>query len=192
MVPPTADEVLKAYELTKSSLVRPDTMRVSVLYVDTRGKSDSDARKAKAKLDDVADSLKVNPSKFDEYVLRAGDAAGYKAIASLYMEKTSQNRTLFGSDLFDMVFKLKTGEISPMVQSPTGYRIVRANEFLPQKQLGLSDPVPGNQNMTIQQYISYQVASDKEAKFMDKLEADLIGKLKSEATIKIFEDNMKW
>jgi len=108
------------------------------------------------------------------------------------MEKTTQNRSLFGADLFDIVFKLKVGDISALVESPTGYRIVRANEFLPQKQLGLSDPVPGNQNTTIQQFIAYQVASDKEAKFMDKLETDLIAKLRAEATIKTFDENLKW
>jgi hypothetical protein len=189
---PTADEILKAYELAKSSLVRPDTLRVSVLYVDTRGKSDADAKKAKATLDGISAALKVNPDKFDEYALRASDAAGYKAISSLYLEKTNQNRTLFGAELFDAAFKLKAGDISAVVQSPTGYRIMRANEFLPQKQLGLSDTVPGNQNMTIQQFIAYQVASDKEAKFMDKLEADLIAKLRSEAVIKSYDDNLKW
>ncbi|HCO48094.1 MAG TPA: hypothetical protein DIT55_01070 [Spirochaetaceae bacterium] len=192
LVAPTADEILKAYDLAKASLVRPDTMRVSVLYVDTRAKAEADAKKAKDTLQTVASNLKINPSKFDEYMLRAGDAAGYKSIPSLYMEKTTQNRTLFGTELFDIVFKLKAGEISGLVESPTGYRIVRANEFMPQKQLGLADPVPGNQNMTVQQFIAYQVASDKEAKFMDKLEAELITKLRSEATIKTFDENLKW
>jgi len=192
MVQPTADEILKAYDLAKSSLVQPDTMRVSVIYVDTRGSSDADAKKAKAVLDSVAAVLKTNPSKFDEYVLRAGDAAGYKAIPSLYIEKTSQNRTLYGSDFFDTVFKLKTGEISGVVQSTTGYRIIRANDFVPQKQLGLSDTIPGNENVTVQQYIAYQLMNDKQAKFLSDAEADLVAKIRKEATIKVFDENLKW
>lgn len=192
MVQPTADEILKAYDLAKASLVQPDTMRVSVLYVDTRGSSDADAKKAKAVLDSVAAALKTNPSKFDEYVLRAGDAAGYKAIPSLYIEKTSQNRTLYGADLFDAIFKLKAGEISGVIQSPTGYRIVRANEFIAQKQLGLSDTIPGNENVTVQQYIAYQLMNDKQAKFLSDAEADLVAKIRKEATIKVFDENLKW
>ena len=192
MVQPTADEILKAYDLAKSSLVQPDTMRVSVIYVDTRGSSDADAKKAKAVLDSVAAVLKTNPSKFDEYVLRAGDAAGYKAIPSLYIEKTSQNRSLYGADLFDAIFKLKAGEISGVVQSPTGYRIVRANEFIPQKQLGLSDTIPGNENVTVQQYIAYQLLNDKQAKFLSDAEADLVAKIRKEATIKVFDENLSW
>ena len=192
MVQPTADEILKAYDLAKSSLVQPDTMRVSVIYVDTRGSSDADAKKAKAVLDSVAAVLKTNPSKFDEYVLRAGDAAGYKAIPSLYIEKTSQNRTLYGADLFDAIFKLKAGEVSGVIQSPTGYRIVRANEFIAQKQLGLSDTIPGNENVTVQQYIAYQLMNDKQAKFLSDAEADLVAKIRKEATIKVFDENLKW
>jgi len=192
MVQPTADEILKAYDLAKASLVRPDTMRVSVLYVDTRGKSDAEGKKAKSILDSIASALKTNPSKFDEYVLRAGDAAGYKAIPSLYIEKTSQNRTLYGSDLFDAIFKLKTGDVSSVVESPTGYRIVRANEFLPQKQLGLADTVPGNESVTVQQYIAYQLMNEKQSKFLADAEAELVTKLRKEATIKVFDENLKW
>ncbi len=189
---PSADEILKAYDLSKASLVRPDTMRVSVLYVDTRGKSEADAKKGRDSLQSVANALKINSAKFDEYMLRAGDEAGYKSIPSLYIEKTTQNKALFGSELFDTVFKLKTGEISPVVESPTGYRIVRANEFLPQKQLGLADTVPGNPNMTIQQFLAVQVAQDKQSTFLDTLEKELIEKLRAEASIKIFEEQLKW
>jgi len=52
--------------------------------------------------------------------------------------------------------------------------------------------VPGNQNLTVQEFITYQVASDKEARFMDSLETSLIEKLRAEATIKVFEENLKW
>lgn len=190
--PPSADDILKAYDLAKASLVRPDTMRVSVLYVDIRAKSEAEAKKLKEVIQGISSSLRINPGKFDEFMLRAGEAAGYKAIPSLFLEKTAQNKTIFGADLFDAVFKLKPGDISPMVESPTGYRIVRANEFLPQKQLTLADTVPGNQNLTIQEFLTYQLAEEKEAQFMDTLETELIKKLRAEASIKIFEENLKW
>jgi len=99
---------------------------------------------------------------------------------------------LFGTELFDSVFKLKTGDISSVIESPTGYRIVRANEFLPQKQLGLADTVPGNPNMTIQQFLAVLVAQDKESTFLDTLEKELIAKLRAEASIKIFEEHLTW
>lgn len=190
--PPTADEILKAYDLAKASLVRPDTIRLSVIYTDTRGKSDADIAKTKDLMNSISAALKANPSKFDEYVLRAGDAAGYKAIPSLYLEKTQQSKSIFGAEFFDAAFQAKVGEITSVIQTPSGFRIVRVNEFIPQKQLTLSDTVPGNQNLTVQEFLAMQLASEKEQAFFNKVEAEVIDSLRKEATIKIYTENLSW
>jgi len=190
---PTADEVLKAYDLAKASLIRPDTIRISVIYVDTKGKSESDIEKAKEVLSSIAATLKSNPAKFDEYVLRASDAAaGYRAIPSLYLEKTQQSKSIFGDNFFNAAFQAKVGEITPLVQTPTGYRILRVNEFIPQKQLALSDTVPGNQNLTVQEFLAMQLASEKQQNFLNTMESDLIESLRKEATIKVYSENLNW
>lgn len=189
---PTADDILKAYDLAKASLIRPDTIRISVIYVDTKGKSDADIAKAKEAINGVSAALKANPSKFDEYVLRAGDAAGYKAIPSVYLEKTQQSKSIFGEAFFNAAFQAKTGEITPVIQTPTGLRIVRVNEFMAQKQLTLSDTVPGNQNLTVQEFLAMQLASEKEQSFMNKTESDLIESLRKNATIKVYTENLNW
>ncbi len=189
---PTADDILKAYDVAKSSLVRPDTIRISVIYIDTKGKNDAEIEKAKELIHDISAALKANPSKFDEYVLRAGDAAGYKAIPSLYLEKTQQSKSIFGEAFFNAAFQAKTGEITPVIQTPTGFRIVRVNEFIAQKQLTLSDPVPGNQNLTVQEFLAIQLAMEKEQTFLNKVETDLIESLRKEATIKVYPENLNW
>jgi parvulin-like peptidyl-prolyl isomerase len=189
---PTADDILKAYDLAKASLVRPDTIRISVIYADTKGKSDSDIAKSKDLMNGISTALKSNPSKFDEYVLRAGDAAGYKAIPSLYLEKTPQSKSIFGDDFFTTAFQTKTGEITSVIQTPAGFRIVRVNEFIAQKQLTLSDTVPGNQNLTVQEFLAMQLASEKEQSFLNRMESDLIDSLRKEATIKVYTENLTW
>ncbi len=192
LTPPTADDILKAYDLAKASLVRPDTIRISVIYVDTKGKSDADIAKAKDTMASISSALKANPSKFDEYVLRAGDAAGYKAIPSLYLEKTAQSKSIFGDDFFNAAFQTKIGDITSVIQTATGLRIVRVNEFVPQKQLTLSDTVPGNQNLTVQEFLAMQLASEKEQNFLNKTESDLIASLRKQATVKIYTENLNW
>jgi parvulin-like peptidyl-prolyl isomerase len=189
---PTADEILKAYDLAKASLVRPDTIRISVIYVDTKGKTNAEIAKAKELINSISVSLKSNPTKFDEYVLRASDQAGYKAIPSMYLEKTQQSKSIFGDEFFNAAFQANVGEITPVIETPVGYRIVRVNEFLAQKQLTLSDPVPGNQNLTVQEFLAIQLASEKQQAFLNKAEADLIEALRKEATIKIYSENLNW
>lgn len=187
---PSADDILKAYADAKAALTMPDTMRVSVLYVDTRGKSEDAVRKAKETITGLQAAVKSNPAKFDELMLRAGDAAGYKALPNVYVERTAQNKSLFGPEFYDAVFRLKTGEVSPVVESATGFRLIRANEFSAQHLLNLSDPVPGNQGITVQQFLAIQISQERQGAALDTLEATLIAQLRKEATIKIFEENL--
>jgi len=66
------------------------------------------------------------------------------------------------------------------------------NEFLPQKQLTLSDTVPGNQNLTVQEFLAIQLSNEKQQAFLTKAETDLIESLRKEATIKIYTENLNW
>ncbi len=188
---PSPEDILKAYDLQKSSLVRPDTARVSILYVDLRGKSEDDRKKSSELFRGIAAQLKSNASRFDEIMLKAADPqAGYKATVSLLVEKTPQAQNLYGNEFFDAVFKLKAGELSPLIENTAGLQIVRLNESLPQKQLTLSDPVPGQTNATVQDYIAYNLAMKARSDFLQKIQDELLGQLRKEATIKIFEENL--
>jgi parvulin-like peptidyl-prolyl isomerase len=190
---PTADEILKEYDLQKSNLVRPDTARVSVIYGDLRGLPDADRKKSQALFRDMAAQLRNNPAKFDEYVLRAVDpSAGYKAEMSVPIEKTPQSQSVYGADFLEKVFSLKPGEISGLVEGETGLQIVRFNELLPQKQLTLSDTIPGQANATVQDLIAYQLAQQKQAALVEKLQADLIVLLLKEGTVKIYDENLSF
>jgi parvulin-like peptidyl-prolyl isomerase len=190
-VPPTVEEILKAFDMAKSTLVRPDTIRASVLFVDLRNKGEDDRKKAREVLKAAAATLKLNPDKFDEYLLRGRDGtAGYKSLSSIYVEKTTQDSTLYGKDFFDFAFKQKNGDISGLIESPSGMQVVRINEFLPQKQLGLTDPIPGDQNTTVSEYLAYELTVQKQSSFMDKVESELITQLRKDATIKIYEENL--
>jgi parvulin-like peptidyl-prolyl isomerase len=188
---PTPDDILKAYDLQKSSLVRPDTARISILYVDLRGKNNDDKKKSSDLFRAVAAQLRSNAAKFDELMLKAGDpATGYRATVSLLVEKTPQSQNLYGPEFFDAVFKLKAGEISPLIENSAGLQVVRMNELLPQKQLTLSDPVPGQANATVQDYIAYNLQMKQRSDFLQKVQDELLAQLRKEATVKIYEENL--
>jgi parvulin-like peptidyl-prolyl isomerase len=190
---PSADEVLKAYEFSKSQLVRPDTIRASVIFVDFRGLSADDKKKATDAIRQVAGQLKNNPSKFDEFLLKAGDqGAVYKATPSFYVEKTPQSISIYGSQFVDQVFKMKTGELSDIIENEAGLQIVRVNEVLPQKLLTLSDPIPGNPNATVQDYLKYQLMTQRQNEILAKIQSDLHDQLRSEGSVKVFEENLNF
>jgi parvulin-like peptidyl-prolyl isomerase len=189
---PSADEVLKAYDLAKASLVRPDTLRVSIIYVDLRGLSADAKAKAGDALRQVAAQLKSNAGRFDELVIRSADAGSlYKASPSVYVSKTTQYQDLYGAVFMDKVFKLKAGDVSDLIENEAGLQIVRVNEVLPQKQLTLSDSVPGQQ-ATVQDLIMQQLANEKQSKLLEKIQTDLIAGLRAEGKVTIYDENLSF
>ncbi len=190
---PTSDEILKAYELYKSQLVRPDTIRASVLYVDFRAMSAEDKKKSADALRQVASQIKSSPSKFDEFLLRAADPGSlYKSSSNFYVEKTPQAVTVYGSLFVDQAFKMKAGEVSEILENEAGIQIVRVNEVLPQKLLSLTDPLPGNPNATVQDYLRYQLGNQKQGAVLEKIQSELHDALRKEGSVKVFEENLNF
>jgi parvulin-like peptidyl-prolyl isomerase len=188
---PTSEEILQAYELYKSQLVRPDTVRVSVIYVDFRSLSADDKKKASDALRQAASTIKASPARFDEYVLRAADAGSLlKANSNFYVEKTPQAISVYGSTFVDAVFGMKVGDISAVIENEAGLQVVRVNEVLPQKMLTLTDPLPNNPNATVQDYIKYVLATKKQQDILGKIQTELHDLLRKSSDVKIFTENL--
>jgi len=188
---PTSDEILQAYELYKSQMVRPDTVRVSVIYVDLRSLSGDDKKKASDALRQAASAIKASPSRFDEYVLRAADAGSlFKANSNFYVEKTPQAISVYGNTFVDTVFGMKVGDVSAVIENEAGLQVVRVNEILPQKMLTLTDPLPNNPNATVQDYIKYMLATKKQQEVLGKIQDELHDILRKSSEVKIFTENL--
>lgn len=191
---PTADDILKAYELAKSELIRPDTAKVSELFVDLRGLAGDAKTKAAEAFRQAMARLKSDPGKFDELMLRASDpGAAYRSAPSFTVEKTSSGVQLYGQAFLDATFRLKPGEVSPIIENESGLLVVRLNEFLPQKQLGLADTVTvQNQTATVQDFLQYQIMLQRQNLLMAKIQSELVAQLRKEAKVTIYEENLKF
>lgn len=188
---PSSEEILQAYELYKSQLVRPDTVRVSVIYVDLRTLSGDDKKRASDALRQAASAIKANPSRFDEYVLKTADAGSLlKANSNFYVEKTPQAISVYGGIFVDAVFGMKVGEISAVIENEAGLQIARVNEILPQKMLTLTDPLPSNPNATVQDYIKYVLASKRQQDVLGKIQNELHDILRKSSDVKIYTENL--
>ncbi len=121
----------------------------------------------------------------------ADEGVLYRASPSVFVSKTQQYQDLYGELFMDRVFKLKSGEVSDLLENEAGLQIVRVNEVLPQKQLTLTDTVPGQQ-ATVQELLLQRLASETQAAFLDSMEKDLVASLRKEATVKIYEENLSF
>ena len=193
---PTADEIIQAYELNKKEFFVPNLVRVSMLYVDLKGKGPEDRKKALDTLNGLSAQIKSSSDKFGEFTTRAlgGDVA-YKASSQLVLPRTPDAVKAFGEKFIDTVFSMKVGSVSDPVEcagtSLTGYALARVEENTPERILGLSDMVPGK-NGTVHQLIQYQLGMQRLQATLAQIETELVTQLRSEATIKILDEKLEF
>lgn len=184
-IPPvTTDEVLSTYELYKSRLVRPDTARIAFILYQYKDKSAAERTKGAEVMKGLSDRLAKGES-FDVLRLKAQES-GYSASREpVYFERTDVFMSQFGKVFYDMVFSMKDGTNSIAFENEAGWWIIRRLEYLPQKQLELSDPYRPGQPGTVQEYIGQLLAKQRESEFLQKTFTELFAGLRGQAEIKI-------
>jgi hypothetical protein len=197
---PSVADVLRTYEDMKFNLRRPSSYRFSMLIATTKGKSDADKQKAKDLMQSISGKLKLDPSDFDKYLVQGGidKSAGFQTVMDLVIAKTAESKKQYPA-LYNSIFNLKEGEISDVVEDDSGYSIVRAIVFLPEKQLGFDDTIEGltntkaaatNPSATVLQLVVSELQNTKYAE-LQKTTRDMINaKLRKEGTITIIVSNL--
>jgi hypothetical protein len=184
-IPPIGiDEVLKIYELRKSRLVRPDTVRIAFLYFPYQDRTEAERARGTALMRDLSARLGRGEA-FDSLRLRA-QGNGYTASKdAIYFERSEKFLNEFGQKFFDTVFSLSDGSNSTPFENEAGWWIVRRLEFYPQRQLELSDIYRLGQQGTVQEYIGQEIAQQRENEFIKKTLEELFVQLRRQAEIKI-------
>jgi parvulin-like peptidyl-prolyl isomerase len=163
-----------------------------VIFVDFRGLSADAKAKERDAITKIASKIKADPTKFDEYVIKSSDpGALYKANPSVFVSRTQQSQDLYGAAFMDRVFKMKIGEVSDLIENEAGLQIVRINESLPQKQLALSDTLPGQQG-TVQDILVQRLAAEAQNKLIASIEEGLVADLRKQGSVKIYDENLNF
>ncbi|MFZ4617514.1 MAG: peptidyl-prolyl cis-trans isomerase [Rectinemataceae bacterium] len=188
----TSDDVKKEYDLNKASLVQPDSVKITLIYVDLRPLSGADRTRVSSNFKQVAAQAREGSARFDEMVLKATDPGSqYQAVPSLFVAKVPQNQNNYGAIVMDKVFKLKAGEISEVIENEAGLQVVRVNEVIAQKQLSLSDSYLG-QSTTVMEMLQQRITASKQATLLDQYQKELFADIRKRATITLFEDNLNF
>jgi hypothetical protein len=192
-------EFTQAYEDMKFNLRRPELLRFSMLFVNLQGKSDADKQKATAAMQSIADQLKVNPTRFDEFLIKGlvDQNAGYVTAPTGTIYKTQDSKKQSPA-IYAAAFALKEGEISGLISDTSRLCIIRAGETLPEKQLELTDgidtlPSAGaigylqsiSPNATVLDLIAYDLRSSKSEAFSKKVRNEIFDDIRKKASIKV-------
>ncbi|MDR3337124.1 MAG: peptidyl-prolyl cis-trans isomerase [Treponema sp.] len=193
--PPTDTEVASYYNLNKAKLVRPETVRFSMIQVPF-GTTPAEKSKARETADRLAREIGTNPSKFDEVVQKSfAPNAGYQGGDAGYLPRSQQAQAAVGQELLNTAFTLKQGEVSRLVESPQGYHILKITETYEQKNLGLDDIYQLGTRVTVQNYIRQGLADENALMAIkqatDEIVADLRGP-NNRPTFSYRKENIPW
>ncbi len=189
---PTENEIKDAYELSKAKLVRPDTVRFSMIFVPYGANAETRA-KAKEKADALAKEIGANAGKFDEALLRAqASNSGYQGGDGGYLPKTAEAQKVVGGDFMTVAFALKQGEVSRMMENQKGYQMIKVTEAYSQKTLQLDDVYQLGSRPTVREYIGNLIMQQRQQKIVETATKELVEELRTGNSFQVFDKNLAW
>jgi parvulin-like peptidyl-prolyl isomerase len=188
---PTNEEIQNTYNLMKAQLVRPETVRFSMIQV-----SFTDAAsqvKAKETADRLAREIGGDAAKFDEAVIKGQvPNSGYQAGDGGYLPRNTQAQQIVGAEFMNTAFTLKQGEVSRLMENAKSYQIIKITETYGQKNLELDDIFQLGTRMTVRDYIGNSLLQERQETLIQQATQELVTELRTGNPYQIIENNLSW
>jgi len=189
---PTEQEIQNEYLLRKHELVRPDTIRCTVIQV-PYGADAASRSKAKTLAESLIKEINNDPAKFDEVAQRSvAPNSGYQAGDAGYLPRNPEARNVVGQAFLDAAFNLKQGQVSKLIEGQQGYQIIKVTENYASKQLELSDIAQLGTRVTVRDYIGQGLLNQRQQAILKQASEELVKDLRSGKTFQVFEDRVNW
>jgi len=189
---PTDQEIQNEYLLLKNELVRPDTIRCTMIQV-AYGADAASRSKAKTLADSLVKEINNDPAKFDEVAQRSlSPNSGYQAGDAGYLPRNQEARKLVGQAFIDAAFNLKQGQVSKLIEGQQGYQIIKVTENYASKQLELNDILQLGTRVTVRDYIGQGLLNQRQQAALKQASEEIVKDLRSNKSFQIFEDRVNW
>ena len=149
------DQVKSFYDKNKATFIKPETFKISHIYVSTPGPGDGDAELAedRAKAKEIIDWVTNEArKKIDQASLALNEGKTFTSVAKEFSEdpKTSEeggdlgflmkNQTL--PEIAGAMVKLKVGETSSVIESSLGFHIIKLKSKKESQAIALDEVKP--------------------------------------------------
>ena len=189
---PTDAEILAEYNIRRSELVRPETIRVSMIMVPF-GDGAAARTNAKALADRLKREIGSDPSKFDEVAQRSVTPnSGFQAGDAGYLPRNAEARQLLGQTFIDTAFSLRQGQVSNVIEGLQGFQIIKVTENYAIKQLELTDIMQLGTRITVRDYIGQFLLTQRQQTILTQASEELLKELRTNRSFQVFEDRLNW
>jgi len=189
---PTEQEINTEYNLLKSDLVRPETIRFSMIQV-PYGPDSASRTSARTLMDTLVRRINNDPSRFDEVAAdHAIPNSGYVAGDAGFLPRNQEARQIVGQAFMDVAFALRQGQVSRLIEGQNGFQIIKVTENYASKQLELNDIFQLGTRVTVREYIGQLMLNQRQQATLAQASQELIVELRTGRSFQIFENNIRW
>lgn len=188
---PAASDVETFYKRNATSFTQAENVKFAQIYMAKTGDADQDAQKL-ATMQRVASDIKSGKLTFEAAVNQYTEDEESKADGGVMGWLSSDNnvvRQLWGDDFVDTVLSLPLGATSDVIESLTGYHIVKVTVHNDARLLGIDDRIQPDVAYTVRDYISEYLAQVNMQNAMNQALNDMVETLRSEARIRVIYSN---
>jgi parvulin-like peptidyl-prolyl isomerase len=150
---PTEAEILAEYNIRRSELVRPETIRFTMIQVPF-GPDAASRTRARTLADSLQREIGNDPAKFDEVAARSvAPNSGFQAGDAGFLPRNAEARAVVGQAFMDVAFTLRQGQVSRVIEGLQGFQIIKVTENHSGRQLELNDLIQPGTRITVREYI---------------------------------------
>jgi len=189
---PTEDEIRAQYNLVRAQVVRPETVRFSMIQV-PYGSDAASRTRARELADRLLQEIGSNPSKFDEVAARSvAPNSGYQAGDAGYLPRNPEALNVVGQNLMNTAFNLNQSQVSGLIEGLQGFQIIKVTENYDMKNLDLDDIFQLGTRITVREYLAQALMNQRQQAIMVQASQELVTELRAGRSFQIFENNLNW
>lgn len=186
---PSSYEIEIRYKETMQLFFNPEYVRVSMIFIPVLNKNTDASTVVRKKLENVYLELKNGNISFDDAVLKYSEEESikYRGGDIGYIGRDNQNLKLkLGEMFFNNMFKLSKNEISDVLESNSGFHILKITEKLEAKLLTLDDKIIPDSRILVRDYIKNGILQEKQQLSLEIALKEINLELRQQAEIIFF------
>lgn len=188
---PTDADAQKYYDefparFEQSEMVRASHILLATIDIETQTPLSEEKKQAKRKLaDDLLKRARAGED-FTKLVKEYSEDPGSRNTGGEYKfpRASADPRRAMVPEFESAAFALKPNEVSDVVTTQFGYHIIKLNEKIPAKKIGLDETIEGGK-------VSDRVKDELRRQNLEKVLPDYIKKLQEEAKVEVLDEKLK-
>ncbi len=188
---PASSDVETFYRRNATNFTQAENVKFAQIYMAKTGDASADSQKLST-MQRVASDIQSGKMTFEAAVNQYTEDEASKADGGVMGWLSSDNtvvRQLWGDDFVDTVLSLPLGATSDVIESLTGYHIVKVTVHNDARLLGLDDRIQPDVAYTVRDYITEYLAQVNMQGAMNQALNDMVETLRSEARIRVIYSN---